>query len=248
VIFFLSISEQRRREVDRGGRPVVATIAGGPGPTGGRGLRGKGEGHEGDRFPILPWAGMARGGGSVGGSGRRGNGGGGAVRCSGERGEMWLGDGRRGEWCRPQFIGVQKRWKGRAEHGDHVRPAGAMAVPWLDSAGVKAPVAGSGSGAVGKDPLGSEATRGGTGRESSTRSSCSSCNGGSAVWPWWVGRDSRRTKSVAATKLLDRTRRAARRQGGSGRRVMVAASGPSLVVFCWRGAAGGLRWRRWRRR
>jgi hypothetical protein len=143
----------------------VAMIAGGPGPAGGRGLRGNGEGHEGDRFTFLPWAGIARGGGSVGGSGRRGNGGGGTVRCSGEREEMWLGDGRHGEWCRPQFIGAERRWKGRAEHTDHVRPVGAMAVPWLASAGVKAPVAGSGSGAVGKHSSGSEATRGGTGRE-----------------------------------------------------------------------------------
>jgi hypothetical protein len=232
VIFFLLISEQRM-----GGRPGWPACGGDDcrRPRARRWLRaeGKWRGPRGGSIPPF----------TLGGDGAR-------RRISGrqqvaghwwwrrcavlkrERGEMWLGDGRRGEWCRPQFIGAKKRWKGRAEHVDHVRPAGAMVVLWLDSAGVKTLVAGSGSGAMGKDPSGCEATRGGMGRKSSTRSSCSSCNGGSAVWPWWVGRDSRRTKSVAATRLLNRTRRAARRRSGSGRRVMAVVLGPILVVFC----------------
>jgi hypothetical protein len=66
------------------------------------------------------------------------------------------------------------------ERADHVLLTAAMAAQWLGLAGVKALVAGSGSGAVGSDPWGSDATRGNASRELSTRSLCSACNGGSA--------------------------------------------------------------------
>jgi hypothetical protein len=66
------------------------------------------------------------------------------------------------------------------EHADHMWLTVAMAAQWLGLARVKALVVGSGSDAVGGDPSGRDATRGSASWELSTRSSCSSCNGGSA--------------------------------------------------------------------
>jgi hypothetical protein len=70
-----------------GGR--LAAIAGEPGPGGGRAVGQNVEGFTGNQFPYLPWAVVARGGGSLGGGGLGGGGLGATVlRCS-SKGRRW---------------------------------------------------------------------------------------------------------------------------------------------------------------
>jgi hypothetical protein len=64
-------------------------IASEPGPDGGRAVGQNDEGFTGNRFPYLPWAVVARGGGSLGGGGLGGGGLGATVlRCS-SKGRRW---------------------------------------------------------------------------------------------------------------------------------------------------------------
>jgi hypothetical protein len=88
--FYLSSLPIQNRGGRGGLRPAVG--AGATGVGGGRGVGQNDRGFTGSRFPYLPWAVVARGGGSLGGGGPGDGGLGAVLRCL-SKGRRWLW------WC-----------------------------------------------------------------------------------------------------------------------------------------------------